>query len=151
MFSGITTSNLVATVTTEDVHKLSVGDRVKLDNVKSTLNTDGTKNLGFNGYYYVVSTPSTKTFTYNLTENPGTFTNNMGVRTNDELPTLSRNEYDTSYTIQNVDTVQEYISGQQDGVFYLTCIIGNVSPTASQFVDRKFKQNILNLYPNSRY
>ena len=145
--SGITTSNLVATVTTEDVHKLSVGDRVKLDNVKSTLNTDGTKNLGFNGYYYVVSTPSTKTFTYNLTENPGTFTNNMGVRTNDELPTLSRNEYDTSYTIQNVDTVQEYISGQQDGVFYLTCIIGNVSPTASQFVDRKFKQNILNLYP----
>ena len=145
--SGITTSNLTATVTTEDPHKLSVGDRVKLNGVKSTLNTDGTKNLGFNGYFYVGSTPSTKTFTYTLTQNPGAFTNNMGVRTNDELPTFSRNEYDTSYTIQDVETVQEYVSGQQDGVFYLTCVIGNVSPTASQFTDRKFKQNILNLYP----
>ena len=33
------------------------------------------------------------------------------------LPMLERNEYDTTYTIQEVDTIQDYISGQQDGVY----------------------------------
>ena len=36
---------------------------------------------------------------------------------------------------------------QQDGVYYLTCLIGNISPTVSEFSDSKYKQNFLNLYP----
>ena len=74
----------------------------------------------------------------------GTFTNvtdtaTVGVRT-EGLPVLSRNEYDTAYTIQDVETLQEYIPQQSDGVYYLTCLIGNVSPTVSEFSSDKFKR-----------
>ena len=125
------------------------------------MNVDGTDNLGYNGHYYVTSVPTSKTFTYNVAKASGDFTsstagtNNVN-RTAENLPTFSRNEYDTSYTIQNVETVQQYVSEQQDGIYYLTCVIGNISPTAPQFTSRvenniqkgsKFKQNILNLYP----
>ena len=161
IIAGISTSNLVATVTSEQPHRLSTGDRILIKNVKSTENVVGTDNVGYNGYYYVTSIPSSKTFTYNVEKASGDFTsstagaNNVN-RTAEILPTFSRNEYDTSYTIQNVQTVQEYVSDQQDGIYYLTCVIGNISPTASQFTSRiennvqkgsKFKQNILNLYP----
>ena len=55
---------------------------------------------------------------------------------------LEKNEYDTTYTIQEVDTIQDYISGQQDGIYYLTCLIGNISPTVSEFSDLKYRQNL---------
>ena len=35
----------------------------------------------------------------------------------------------------------------QDGIYYLTCLIGNISPTAPEFSEQKFKQNITDLYP----
>tara|TARA_R100000008_G_C3587737_1_gene174045 strand:+ start:7461 stop:14519 length:7059 start_codon:yes stop_codon:yes gene_type:complete len=146
IIAGISTANLVATLTSEVPHKLSVGDRVLIKNVKSTSNPTGSDNLGYNGYFYVKSLPSTKSFTYDIPKLSGTFSNDLTVRDN-TLPVFSRNEYDTSYTIQDVETIQEFVSGQKDGVYYLTCLIGNISPTVSQFASNKFKQNILNLYP----
>ena len=32
-------------------------------------------------------------------------------------------------------------------MYYLTCLIGNVSPTVSEFSSDKFKQNVQDLYP----
>ena len=151
VISGISTansSNLTATVTTEDVHKLSVGDRVWVRGVTSSLYTDVNSKDGYNGYFYVKSTPTTKTFTVTIPKRAGDFTNNTNDRSDlSKLPIFSRNEYDTSYTIEDVETVQEYISDQQDGIYYLTTLIGNVSPNVAQFVDKKYKQNIKNLYP----
>ena len=157
IIAGITTANLVATVTSETPHKLSEGDRVFITQVTSTENTSGTANSGYNGYFYVESIPSTKSFTYNISKPAGTFTNDLKVRNNTTtLPLFSRNEYDTSYTIQDVETIQEYASGQQDGIYYLTCLIGNITPTADKFTAKienniqsglRFKQNIENLYP----
>ena len=152
VITGITTANLEATVTTEAPHKLSVDDRIFIKNVTSTENTTGAGNTGFNGYHYVKSITGTKTFTYNIPKKAGTFTNvtydtsTVGVRT-EGLPVLSRNEYDTAYTIQDVETIQEYIPQQSDGVYYLTCLIGNISPTVSEFSSDKFKQNVQDLYP----
>ena len=154
VISGISTAtstDLTATVTTEDVHRLSVGDRVWVRGVTSSLYTDSNAKDGYNGYFYVKSTPTTKTFTVTIPKRAGDFTNNTNDRSTAnlvaKLPIFSRNEYDTSYTIEDVETVQEYITDQQDGIYYLTTLIGNVSPNVAQFVDRKYKQNIENLYP----
>ena len=60
---------------------------------------------------------------------------------------FERNEYDTTYIVQDVDQIQEYIPEQQDGVYYLTVLTGNVSPTVTSLVDQKFKQSPYYLYP----
>lgn len=146
IIAGITTSGSTVTVKTEIPHKLSIGDRVRISTVKSTTNTTGVDNSGFNGYFIVTSVPSTKTFQYTNTNNGGTFIDNISTR-GLGLPVFSRNEYDTTYTIYNVETIQEYSSGLQDGIYYLTCLIGNISPTISPFSVQKFKQNINNIYP----
>ncbi len=146
IIAGITTSGSNVTVKTETPHKLSTGDRVRISTVKSTTNTTGVDNSGFNGYFTITSVPSTKTFQYTNTNNGGTFIDNISTR-GLGLPVFSRNEYDTTYTIYNVETIQEYSSGLQDGIYYLTCLIGNISPTISPFSVQKFKQNINNIYP----
>ena len=97
IIAGITTANLVATVVSETPHKLSEGDRVLITQVTSSENTTGVGNSGYNGYYYVESVPSTKSFTYNIPKPAGTFTNDLKVRNNTTtLPLFSRNEYSTT-------------------------------------------------------
>jgi len=157
VIAGVSTDasdGLKNVVVTETAHKLSTGDGIKIKNVRSSTNTTGVDNSGYNGLFTVTSTPTSKSFTYTNTNIGGAF---VGVVTDARasanglspanLPTFQRTEYDTSYTIQEVETIQEYISDQQDGVYYLTCLIGNISPTVSEFSDSKYKQNFLNLYP----
>ena len=151
---GVPNKTSIVTVTSERPHKLSVGDRVLIKNVPSTENVPATNNEGFNGYYNVTSIPSTKTFTYTSPKSGiGTYINYVSTirataGAGTTLPSFARNEYDTTYSIQKINTVQSYISGQQDGVYYLTCLIGNISPTTNQgFSNLKFKQNASHLYP----
>jgi len=146
VIAGISTVGSTVTVTSERPHRLSVSDRVRIRKVVSSTNLTAADNAGFNGYFTITSVPSSKTFTFTNTYTGGTFVNNVSTR-GDNLPVFSRNEYDTTYTIENVETIQEYSSGLQDGIYYLTCLIGNISPTASEFATQKFKQNITDLYP----
>jgi hypothetical protein len=146
IIAGITTVGSTVTVTTERPHRLSISDRVRIRNVVSSTNLNALDNLGFNGYFTVSTIPSTKSFTFTNTYTGGTFVNNVSARTT-SLPVFSKNEYDTTYTIQNVETIQDYSSGTQDGIYYLTCLIGNISPSATSFSNLKFKQNINDLYP----
>ena len=59
---------------------------------------------------------------------------------------------DTFY-IFDVETIQEQIPLQQDGVYYLTCVRGNISPyplgagVGTNFHYYRFSQPISNLYP----
>lgn len=146
VIAGISTVGSTVTITSERPHRLSISDRIRIRKVISSTNSTAADNAGFNGYFVVTSVPSSKTFTFTNTYNGGTFVNNVSTR-GDNLPVFSRNEYDTTYTIENVETVQEYSSGLQDGIYYLTCLIGNISPTAAEFTTQKFKQNITDLYP----
>lgn len=146
VIAGISTVGSTVTVTSERPHRLNVSDRVRIRKVVSSTNSTAADDAGFNGYFTVTSVPSSKTFTFTNTYNGGTFVNNVSTR-GDNLPVFSRNEYDTTYTIENVETIQEYSSGLQDGIYYLTCLIGNISPTATEFASQKFKQNITDLYP----
>ena len=162
VIAGITTTGFVATVTTEVEHGLSVNDVVRLKNVVSDINLDTDSNTNFNtsglnGYFTVTEVPTSRTFKFTNPKSVG-----MGIYvdrthscrdTNDssatleDLPVFERNEYDTTYIIENVEQLQEYIPGQQDGVYYLTLLTGNVTPTVSQFNAQKFKQSPYYLYP----
>ena len=157
VISGITTSGFVATVTTEEEHGLSVNDVVRLKNVVSDINLTTTDNQGLNGYFTVTEITGVRSFKFTNPKSVG-----MGAYvdrthscrdTNDssanleDLPVLERNEYDTTYIVQDVEQIQEYIAEQQDGIYYLTVLTGNVSPTVNEFSSQKFKQSPYYLYP----
>ena len=149
IIAGVSTVGDVVTVTTEKFHGLSVNDRVRIKKVKSTENTDGSDTSGFNGYYTVTGITGARqfTYTYDRPNVAGDFDTSSLNTLSSDLPSFERNEYDTTYTIQDVETIQEYIKDQQDGVYYLTCLIGNISPTVSNFNSLKLRQNETYLYP----
>jgi len=142
IISGITTNQSVVTVTTELPHDLHINDKVSLTDIKSSTNTDGEDNAGFNGDYTVTSTPTTKSFTYRIVGDGGTFD-----KQNSDQPRFSRNEYNTTYFIQDVETIQDYEENLTDGIYYLTCQKVTVSPTVSEFSGLKLKQDIQTLFP----
>ena len=148
------------TATTELPHGFIVGDKVKVQKIKSTNNPLGTGLTStYNGSYQVVSVPSTKQFTYQISGvkiNPGTYTNlinERGTRQNrEQLPLVSREQYSGNYFIYRVDTIKNHFPGTQgqDGIYNLTVLTSNVSPptTVGYGISQKvFNQDVRNLYP----
>jgi hypothetical protein len=136
--------------TTEQPHGLKVGSKVSINKVRSTnFPTVGTGNSGYNGEYTVSGISSSKTFQVSgVTANPGTFINNTSERTTD-LPTFARKQFSKDYYVYDVETINEYINGQQDGVYYITVLNSSNSPSVSPFNTDGYalSQPIQNLYP----
>jgi len=148
LVADATWSSNFATIRTELPHNFSVGDSVELYNIRSTLNTDGSENQGFNGKFTVTSIISRKEFAYELTTNPGTFTSDTSLRTT-SLPRVSRRKLSGIYSIYKAEETQKYIKGEKDGIYHLTLVNASNSPSAEEFSSLKFSQPIQYLYPQS--
>jgi hypothetical protein len=138
----------LAHITTELPHNLSVGSQVQLLNIKSTQNTSGTSDSGFNRTYSVSGIGSSKHFSVGLTTDPGTFTNDTSAR-NTSLPYFKRKRYSNTYYIYRNQESQKYVAGKQDGIYYLTLLNASNSPTVSPFTGEKFSQPVKELYPQT--
>ena len=135
-------------VATELPHHLSVGSEVELVNITSTENTAGTAKAGYNRTYTVTGISSSKQFSVGLTTDPGTFTNNTSTR-NVSLPYYKRKRYDNTYYVYSSEESQKWVSGEQDGVYYLTLLNASNKPTVSPFGEESFSQPIKELYPQT--
>jgi hypothetical protein len=148
------------TATTELPHGFIVGDKVKVQKIKSTNNLIGTGLTStYNGSYQVLSVPSTKQFTYQISGvkiNPGTYTNLINERDTrqerEQLPLVSREQYTGNYFIYRVNTIKNHIPGTQgqDGIYNLTILSSNVSPPSTVgfgISQKTFNQDVRNLYP----
>ena len=51
------------------------------------------------------------------------------------------------YYIYNIEVVQAFERGVKDGIYYLTLLCASIAPTTSNFNDRKFSQNVNEVYP----
>ena len=157
----LSNNSQIVTTKTEVAHRLLVGDVVKVNNVKSAYNTTA---LGitssFNGSYKILTTPDSHTFTYKITgvsTNPGAFTNDVNTRNQStlaSLPLASREQYGNTFSVYRVDTIKKHISGTngQDGVYHLTIITSNTGLPSSVgygLSDKKFNQDVRNLYPQT--
>ena len=140
-------STNTADITTELPHNLTVGSNIEITNIVSTGNTLGTQNLGFNRQYSVTGISSAKHFTVGLSTDPGTITNNINLRTVNSLPSFKRTSFEKTYYTYRINEYQNYIKGEQDGVYYLTLLEGSVSPTVAPFTELKYSQPVKNLYP----
>jgi len=137
-----------ATIVTEKPHDLVVGTKVELSNITSTNNTTGAGNSGFNSEYYVVGINSARSFNVGLNTNPGSFTNDVSQRT-PSLPYFKKKEYENNFYIYRVTEEQQYVSGRQDGVYYLTVLGSNLKPTVSPFNNEKYSQPVSKLFPQT--
>jgi microcystin-dependent protein len=125
------------TITTELPHKLNVGDLIEVVKVIPS---------GYNGSYTVTKTPSSRSFTYTLSTDPGVFTNDTRVR-NSDLPFVKRKNTRNIFQIYKSEEVQKYIQDKQDGLYELTVTHSSVVPTITPFTNLSFSQPIKNLYP----
>jgi len=137
-----------ASIVTELPHNLSVGSEVELANIKSTSNSTGVGNSGFNRIFSVSGISSTKQFTVGLSTDPGTFTSDTSTRTTD-LPYYKRKRYSDTYYVYRINESKKYIAGKQDGVYYLTLVNASNSPTVNFFSGEKFSQPVKNLFPQT--
>ena len=60
--------------------------------------------------------------------------------------TTSYNLNKTFY-IYDIEVVQEFERGVADGIYYLTLLCASIAPSTSNFNDRKFSQNVNEVYP----
>ena len=138
----------VATITTELPHDLSVGSEVQIVNVKSTNNTTATQDSGFDRTAVVQSVPHSKQFTVSITTNPGTFTNDTTVR-DVNLPYFRRVKYNDTYYVYRISESQQYITGEQDGVYHLTLLNASNKPTVAPFTEEKYSQPVKRMFPQT--
>jgi hypothetical protein len=146
--ANATWSSNTATITTELPHNLSVGSGVQLVNVKSANNTTAAQNAGFNRDYVVSSISSAKQFSVGLSTDPGAFTNDTTSRTT-TLPHFKRTRYNNTYYVYRISESQKYISGDQDGIYYLTLLNASNSPTVAPFTAEKYSQPVKRMFPQT--
>lgn len=138
----------VATITTELPHDLVVGSEVTLVNITSTNNTDATQNSGFNRTATVTGINNSKQYTFTLSSDPGTFTNDTTSRTI-SLPYFSRSRYKDTYYVYRISEAQKYITGDQDGIYYLTLLNSSNTPSVSPFTEEKYSQPVKRMFPQT--
>ena len=137
----------ITTVVTEKPHNFVIGDVIQLNKIKSTGNTTGIGNSGYNISRSIVGITSSKGFEVNFTENdPGTFIDDVSTR-GPNLPTVARKTYKDTFTVYRVETLRAHEYNKQDGIYHLICVDSSISPTVNEFTDSKFNQSIENLYP----
>ena len=135
-----------ASIDTDVRHGLKVGSLVQIQNVKSTENTSGVDNSGFNGLYSVSGISSAKQFSIQISTDPGTFTSNISDRST-SLPFFRRKKYSDTYYVYRLNEAQKYIPGEQDGVYYLSVLNASNSPSVAPFTSDKFSQPVKDLFP----
>ena len=146
--AGANWSSGLANIATEIPHGLSVGSQVEIINVKSTLNTTGIANSAYNGTFTVAGISSAKQFSVSIADSPGNFANDTSTRTS-TLPYFKKKKTPGTYFVYKSEEIQEYISGQQDGIYYLTVLNANNAPSVIPFNNLKFSQPIQDLYPQT--
>jgi hypothetical protein len=144
--AGASWDGTSSTLDTELPHNLRIGSQVEINNIKSSTNTSGVGNSGFNGLFTITGIASAKQFTVGLTTDPGTFSSDTDTRTT-TLPYFKRKKYNDTYYVYRLSESQKYISGEQDGVYYLSVLNASNSPNVAPFTEDKYSQPVKSLFP----
>lgn len=149
--STCSVSSNTITIIAERPHNLEVGEIVIIRNVKSSSNSNGTFNEGYNGTFAVTSIVNANSFQCSTTDIngkvhvPGTFTSNTSSRET-SLPRFERNNWQGNLFIYRNEVISPYIQNNQDGIYHLYVLNANNQVT-NQFTNLKFGQLPANLYP----
>ena len=141
-------SSNVGNIVTEIPHDLTVGSSVEIVNIKTSTNSVGVANSAFNGTFTVTGISSAKQFSISIPTNPGTFSNDVSVRTT-SLPNFKAKKTAGTYQIYSTDEVQEYVPSKQDGIYHIAVVNSSNKPAVAPFSTERYTQPIQNLYPQT--
>ena len=137
------------TVLAEIPHNLNVSDQIIVKNVKSSDNTVGTANSGFNGTFTVSAINSDMEFEYTSSNTAGTFTASSIDTRDENLPRFERNDLQKNLYVYRNEVISEYSSTSEenrDGIYHIYALSADYNiPT--EFADLKYSQSVVNLYP----
>ncbi len=141
-------------IRTDKPHNLNVGEQVIIRNIKCTNNQNGLDDISYNGTFIVAFIENSKEFRCSnvdvegVAHTPGTFINTTASR-NNQLPRFDRNDNKENLFIYRSSVITPYIENVQDGIYHLFVLNANNSmiDSSNEFVEDKFNQNIVNLYP----
>ena len=131
--STCSASGSTVTIRTDLPHGLDVGDKVILTNVKSSTNTVGSANSGYNGKFAVTAISNDMEFQTGVidvdgvTHDPGTFTDTTGSR-NLSLPRFERNDLQSNFFIYSNTIVHGYERDKSDGLYLLELLDADYAP-----------------------
>ena len=156
------TGNL-GVITAQNYHRLAPGNIVEINRIKSTNNTNGVNDSGFNGMFEVLSISDDRTFNVGLNTNPGGIST-IGLNTpytfydqtivgsgRTFAPFFIKRGVGKSFQIFNHEEVQKFSKGVQDGIYDLT-VLGYLSqPNVSPFstTQNYFPQDVNDLRPQT--
>ena len=145
-------------VDTELPHQLSIGDKVRIINVESTLNPDAVDGRSYNGEFLVTRIDNARQFRYSTTDvngftrelvdevgTPDTFSNDTNDR-NILLPRFQRKDNQINAFVYRVEEIIPFSEGIRDGIYHLFCVNSGNQVTET-FQDRNYNQPIEDLYP----
>ena len=141
----------IVTVTSELPHNLQTGNLVNVLSVRSTTNTGGQANVGYNGRFTVTGVVDDHTFTYStvdytgITHSPGTFLSDTSTR-NTNLPRFEKNDLNKNYYVYRSEVIRPYIKDVQDGIYH-TYLLNANNAIGEEFTASKFSQKVTDLYP----
>ena len=141
----------IVTVTAEIPHQLNIGNLVNIFNVRSTTNTGGLDDTGYNGRFSVTGIVNDHTFEYSATDvdgvtrTPGIFNSDTTQR-NLNLPRFEKNDTKRNYYVYRSEVIADYIKDVQDGVYHGYVLNAN-NAISEEFNEFKYSQNVTNLYP----
>lgn len=169
--------NGVATVITSNPHKLKVGNKIKVYNLKSSAEPNPTgigTGTGYNGSFEVATVVSDVQFTYNIDRNPGGISTATGMTVanwmdkricvsgagryapytilssnRDDLPYFTQETIRNDFQLYKIKPIQKYIQGISDGIYHIILNSFKNIPEVSPFnvADYKLSQNLDYLYP----
>ena len=131
------------TVISELPHNLNVGDKIIVRNVKSSYNTVGTANSGYNGTFTVSSVENDLEFIYDSGRPAGAFT--YPSLRDQTTPRFERNDTSKNIYVYRSEVIQNYVSWERDGIYHVYALSADYSTT--EFPNLKYGQNVVNLYP----
>ena len=122
---------------------ICVGDKI-IRNVKDSTNTEGSFNLGYNGFLVNSVSDNNMEFTY-INSN---YQNIHCPTVRDEsLARFERNDHLKNFYIYRSEVISDYIENQQDGVYHVYVLKSDYQ-LPEEFTELNFSQNVTDLYPN---
>ncbi len=137
-------------------HNLNVGDTIRIKGLKSTGNTTGDDNIGYNGTFIVDGITDSMSFTYYPGRSLAAAATNPfvgNVASNDlnvSLPRFERVDMQSNIFLYRNEIFADYNTNDKaDGIYHAYPLNANNKLPSDQvaFTDLEYSQNVVNLYP----
>ena len=148
--SSCTYSSPLVTITCENPHNLTQNDQITIKNAKSTDNTVGAANSGYNGTFDVVNILNDMQFAYNPGRSiPTSVINDFNKTATGAvtgIPRFERTDLKSNIYVYRNEIFSEYSENSQDGVYHIYPLSADYNVT-EEFTSYQYGQNVRDLYP----